>query len=88
MKIPDEIYIGTDQIFNTGGSFRNLYDVWCDKAIEIGIEHGIYVAIGGEWSPKISGERQKLTRIYFKALDREFETSEELLRVIKLKAFL
>jgi hypothetical protein len=90
MKIPDDIRIGKGALLNTGGPHNNLLVAWQNKALEIGIRHGIYVEVGLEYKdwPISLGDHKALQRIYFKALDREFETSTELLRMIRLKAFL
>ena len=78
MRIPDRIDIHFHQL-----EFKEMITAWHQKANEIMLQYGIYIEVKYEL-----GDGAHLRHLYFKALDREFENLNELIRVINNKAFL
>jgi hypothetical protein len=60
-----------------------IYAAWKQEAIKIGIETGIYVSVSYDYT-----HYPHIKRIYFVALDKEFEDITSLRKTINLKAFL
>jgi hypothetical protein len=89
MKIP----VNKSDIFD-----NDIYiDSWYYEAAEITLKQGIIVEVALEYEDVISTTGFKsgqavmttrLSRIYFKIDNHEFETLKELRRALKLKAFL
>jgi hypothetical protein len=77
MKIPD----GVKFTFNNPDR-KIIAQGWENEARRLSMERGVYVSVGHEY------DGIYLKRIFFKALDREFEGSHDSLRMLNQKAFL
>lgn len=77
MKIPKG-----NCIFVNSSEYSNILNSWKSTALQFGVDFGVYVTI------EYSFDGPYLERVYIKALDREFESFNELSRFVKNKAFL
>lgn len=79
MKIPTNIF------WNTSDS-QKMIELWQNKAREISMRTGLFIQVGIEYQSE-SLINPRPIRIYFDALDHEWESLQDLESALKLKAF-
>jgi hypothetical protein len=80
MKIPSNINIYDMYVVP---SASQISQTWIDAAIQIGLQHGVYVSV-----VELDNTNGKVSEVVFKVGDHTFGSLTELKRAIRNKAFL
>ena len=66
-----------------GDEGKTMIKMWQQEAQRIMMDRGVYVTVSYD-----EDKARRMTRIYFKALEREFDSVHDLYKVLNNKAFL
>jgi hypothetical protein len=84
MKFPENKYIASQK-------HEEIEGVWDNAALQIGLETGVFVEVGVEYSPPNPLDPFSYSvpvRIYFRLSGHEFESLTDLKKALSNKAFL
>lgn len=78
MKIPK-----SEHVYHNSNTAKRLFNDWRAAAAQIEMEYGVWVAVKTE-----EDTNTIVTRIYFLAMEHEFESLRDLKKALENKAFM